>query len=100
MYCVEWNTRNANPARKSLDERRPATGRNVNPVQSATDGDCYKPSVLLYCIVLYFIILYDDCWKFDTSHLELQFPLIHLYNIQSWVTLWNHDFATHAIFEL
>jgi hypothetical protein len=50
---VEWNTRNANPARKSRDERRPATGRNVNPVQSATDGECYKPSVVLDCIALY-----------------------------------------------
>lgn len=34
MYCVEWNTRNAKPAKKSRDERSPATGRNVNPVQS------------------------------------------------------------------
>ena len=23
MYCVEWNTRNANPAKKSRDESRP-----------------------------------------------------------------------------
>lgn len=55
---MEWNTRNANPARKSRDERSPATGRNVNPVQSATDGEWYKPSVLLCCVVLYFILLY------------------------------------------
>ena len=55
---MEWNTRNANPARKSRDERSPATGRNVNPVQSATDGECYKPSVLLCCVVFYCIILY------------------------------------------
>jgi hypothetical protein len=31
---VEWNTRKANPAKKSLELRRPATGRRVNPVQS------------------------------------------------------------------
>ena len=55
---MEWNTRNANPARKSRDERRPATGRNVNPVQSATDGECYKPSVLLCFVLLCFIVLY------------------------------------------
>lgn len=34
MYCVEWNTRKAKPARKSLELRRPATGLNVKPVQS------------------------------------------------------------------
>ena len=32
MYWVEWNTRNANPAKKSRDESSPATGRRVNPV--------------------------------------------------------------------
>ena len=34
MYCVEWKTRNAKPARKSRDDNKPATGLNVNPVQS------------------------------------------------------------------
>ena len=34
MYCVEWNTRKARPARKSRDDRSPATGLSVNPVQS------------------------------------------------------------------
>ena len=34
MYCVEWNTRKARPARKSLDDNNPATGRRVKPVQS------------------------------------------------------------------
>jgi hypothetical protein len=34
MYCVEWKTRNASPAKKSRDDNRPATGRKVNPVQS------------------------------------------------------------------
>jgi len=34
MYCVEWKTRNARPARKSRDDNSPATGRSVNPVQS------------------------------------------------------------------
>ena len=37
MYCVEWNTRKARPARKSRDERRPATGRNRKPVQSENE---------------------------------------------------------------
>ena len=36
MYCVEWNTRKASPARKSREESRPATGLSVNPVQSET----------------------------------------------------------------
>ncbi|MPC21054.1 hypothetical protein E2C01_014027 [Portunus trituberculatus] len=29
MYCVEWKTRNAKPARKSREESRPATGRSA-----------------------------------------------------------------------
>ena len=32
MYWVEWNTLKASPARKSREERRPATGRSWNPV--------------------------------------------------------------------
>lgn len=35
MYCVEWKTRNASPARKSRDESRPATGRSRKPVHAA-----------------------------------------------------------------
>lgn len=35
MYCVEWKTRKASPARKSREERRPATGRSLKPVQAA-----------------------------------------------------------------
>jgi len=35
MYCVEWNTLKANPAKKSLDDRSPPTGLKVNPVLSA-----------------------------------------------------------------
>lgn len=35
MYCVEWKTRKASPARKSRDERRPATGRSLKPVHAA-----------------------------------------------------------------
>ena len=27
MYCVEWNTRNASPVRKSRDDKRPVEGR-------------------------------------------------------------------------
>lgn len=34
MYWVEWNTRNAKPAKKSRDDSRPATGRKVKPVLS------------------------------------------------------------------
>ncbi|KAG5830697.1 hypothetical protein ANANG_G00313380 [Anguilla anguilla] len=34
MYCVEWKTRNASPARKSREESSPATGRSRNPVQA------------------------------------------------------------------
>ena len=34
IYCVEWNTLKANPAKKSRDDRSPATGLNENPVQS------------------------------------------------------------------
>ena len=33
-YCVHGKTRKASPARKSLDDRRPATGRSLNPVHS------------------------------------------------------------------
>lgn len=32
MYCVQWNTRKARPAKKSLGVRYPATGRSWNPV--------------------------------------------------------------------
>ena len=38
-YWVEWKTRNARPAKKSRDDNSPATGRNVNPVQSTTAVD-------------------------------------------------------------
>lgn len=38
MYCVQWNTRKARPAKKSRDERYPATGRNWNPVRAATEN--------------------------------------------------------------
>lgn len=45
MYCVEWKTRNAKPAKKSRDDNKPATGRNVNPVQSnqmkSIKAECY-----------------------------------------------------------
>jgi hypothetical protein len=33
MYCVEKNTRNARPFKKSRAERSPPTGRTRNPVQ-------------------------------------------------------------------
>ena len=33
-YCVHWKTLKASPPRKSLDDRRPATGRSLNPVHS------------------------------------------------------------------
>lgn len=31
-----WKTRKARPARKSRDDKRPATGRSIKPVQSAS----------------------------------------------------------------
>jgi len=34
MYWVLWNTRKANPARKSREDNSPATGRSVKPVES------------------------------------------------------------------
>lgn len=37
MYCVEWNTLYASPAKKSLEESNPATGRNVKPVLSVNN---------------------------------------------------------------
>ena len=33
-YCVHWKTLKAKLAKKSLADRRPATGRNWNPVRS------------------------------------------------------------------
>lgn len=38
MYWVHWNTLKAKLARKSLAERRPATGRNWKPVFSRHDN--------------------------------------------------------------
>ena len=35
MYCVHWKTLKARLDRKSLAERRPATGRNWKPVHPA-----------------------------------------------------------------
>lgn len=37
-YCVHWKTLKASPPRKSLDDRRPATGRSLNPVHSGKLG--------------------------------------------------------------
>ena len=37
MYWVEWKTRKASPARKSREDRRPATGRRRKPVQSGKE---------------------------------------------------------------
>lgn len=52
MYCVEWNTRNARPAKKSRDDNKPATGRNVKPVQSVqiTLSLYYIDEMILYKI--------------------------------------------------
>lgn len=36
IYCVEWKTRKARPARKSREDNKPATGRNWKPVQSVS----------------------------------------------------------------
>lgn len=37
IYWVLWNTRKARPAKKSREERRPATGLREKPVQSGKD---------------------------------------------------------------
>lgn len=39
MYCVHWNTLKAKLARKSLADRRPATGRSWKPVFSETSEE-------------------------------------------------------------
>lgn len=65
MYWVEWNTRKANPARKSREESRPATGRSWKPVQSIKGGiqerrnngfDCSTMSGCQY----HHVVLYGD----------------------------------------
>lgn len=54
MYCVEWKTRKASPARKSLDESKPATGRSRKPVHAADMGQNMKDSeCLIYNITGY-----------------------------------------------
>lgn len=45
MYCVEWKTRKASPARKSRDERRPATGRRRKPVHAVGTGGLQRVEV-------------------------------------------------------
>ena len=45
MYCVEWNTRNASPAKKSLEERRPATGRRLHMRKGASANSRYIGNV-------------------------------------------------------
>ncbi len=42
IYCVEWKTLKANPARKSRDDRSPATGLSEKPVQSKNTTDYYQ----------------------------------------------------------
>ena len=42
MYCVEWKTRKASPAKKSRDDNKPATGLNVKPVQSVKKSKIRK----------------------------------------------------------
>jgi hypothetical protein len=37
MYCVEWNTLNASPFRKSREDSKPITGLKVQPVQSTSN---------------------------------------------------------------
>lgn len=61
MYCVEWNTLNAKPARKSRGDNKPATGLNENPVQSFKKLDmsssCGILSSLLGYLIVYLIVL-------------------------------------------
>lgn len=44
MYWVEWKTRKASPARKSREERRPATGRSRKPVHAVGTGGKHTSS--------------------------------------------------------
>lgn len=58
MYCVEWKTRKASPARKSRDERRPATGRSLKPVHAAGRGRRHRrgeEEVPLLCVTVYLL---------------------------------------------
>lgn len=48
MYCVEWKTRKARPARKSRDDNSPATGRRVKPVQSESNHAWILWNMLLF----------------------------------------------------
>lgn len=50
MYCVEWKTRNARPAKKSRDDSSPATGRSVKPVQSSKQHTKYEQFTLTVAI--------------------------------------------------
>ncbi len=49
MYCVEWKTLKARPAKKSLGDRRPATGRRLKPVQSVVVWD--KNEKLIFQVI-------------------------------------------------
>ena len=45
MYWVEWKTRNAKPAKKSREDRSPATGRRRNPVVSGHEKHVSERSI-------------------------------------------------------
>lgn len=63
MYWVEWKTLYARPARKSLDDRYPATGLRVNPVFSEIcSPPCIASCFSLQCI--YCILCINTLQKF------------------------------------
>lgn len=55
MYWVEWNTRKARPAKKSREERRPATGRRRKPVdaEKSTNGEICRVQFKLFYFILH-----------------------------------------------
>jgi len=56
IYWVEWNTRNAKPAKKSRDDNKPATGLNVNPVQSKNRLLAFEKCDIRFSIIGLFFI--------------------------------------------
>lgn len=68
MYCVEWKTRKASPARKSRDESRPATGRSRNPVHAVESVKYANYGQLVSLALMLSGELRDShCRKRDTS---------------------------------
>lgn len=78
IYCVQWNTRKAKPAKKSRDDNKPATGRSVKPVQSVKNRENHVRTLLILLLAItllhvqrYTIILnksiHDTWWLWYTN---------------------------------